>query len=1405
MVFDGSQQVSRFAATFRALSPVEQVVALAYGVVYPNSFTRHKMASSLRNCRFEFVKQRVTLPTYRTAADAPLAAGILLNAGTRRGAQLVAYDDWAPWLTVEAFRQGMLSKIQSAFAYDFNEKWRFDEKNAVMILRNRVVAGQWDQIQNEEILMKSGRLTWLAHPVAAHLLSTLPDTYVDAAYSDCFPELLRRIDSPDSVLNAYASSRAIRVIHAANVAMLHVMRGAFDETLAVFEQLPEDERKTKIARIMHASFCALVAMLRGDDEAAIAKIEEAIRCEKDNSRKRNIFPDCEPFKLALLALVRSHTPARKATLNHLLHVASLHELDSTFLRTIQRACLVRDGDIPSLGPFERDIPGILMDGLFFCWAQTFPSPAGQKQFSKLLSLGAKAADNGYRWLAAECFEVCTRWWRADNRVENEFQVVLARALGTETPSTSDIAAGMHQELGTVPLASAIRPQAEWEHDLERFEQVAYEAKGKARKGKRKSSRKERRLVWLLEIGDRDSVIARPKVQHGYRNGKWSKGQLVSLKRLWEQMTEMDFLTDKDRAVAAKITHGFGYSSYSLIYYLPPSGLYQLAGHRYIFNENEELMELVRREPELLVQEKEKTLQIQVHPHADDADSDGYSVHIVSDTRIELAYFSRENKRLCTAVPVHGIVLPRKAKDRLIEAVSTLAEDIRVQGLIGGKASVATHVTGDPIPWVRLEPSGPGLIATLLVEPVPESGMYFQPGAGGNTTFATVAGSTVQAQRDHAAETKAVRDLTLACPMLSAAGPDLSMAVPDPGNCIELVDQLDAARARCLWPSGQPFRVVGRVDSKSLRLRVKAAKDWFRATGSLQVNEDRVLDLRALFDLMDQNPRSRFVPVEKDAFVSLTSSFQRQLEDLRNLSSASGKEGLRIHGLAALSLKDFFEDAQLTSDDGWGEMRRKFDDARSFEPKVPGTLQAELRPYQVDGYKWLARLGRWGVGACLADDMGLGKTVQALALLLDRAPTGPALVIAPTSVVDNWIDEARRFAPTLNVRRYTGSPRARARHLDDLGPFHMVVTTYGILHIDVDALGAVDWETAVLDEAQAIRNPSTKRARAARKLKAGFRVVTTGTPIQNSLGDLYSLFAFLNPGMLGSQKHFREKFDLPISRDGDPAAGNRLRRLISAFVLRRVKAEVLDDLPPRTEVTLHVELSSEEAALYEALRQRAVEDLEAIGVGRTEREEGVKPEQRRFQVLAHLTRLRLACCNPRLVHPDGPSSSKMQTFAATLAELRKGRHKVLVFSQFVRHLKLIEEHLVEAGIPYQYLDGSTPAKARSQRIAAFQAGEGDVFLISLKAGGVGLNLTAADYVIHMDPWWNPAAEDQASDRAHRIGQTRPVTIYRLVTKDTIEEQIVQLHHSKRELADRLLEGTDTSARLSTKELLKLLRG
>jgi SNF2 family DNA or RNA helicase len=314
------------------------------------------------------------------------------------------------------------------------------------------------------------------------------------------------------------------------------------------------------------------------------------------------------------------------------------------------------------------------------------------------------------------------------------------------------------------------------------------------------------------------------------------------------------------------------------------------------------------------------------------------------------------------------------------------------------------------------------------------------------------------------------------------------------------------------------------------------------------------------------------------------------------------------------------------------------------------------------------------------------------------------------------------------------------------------------------------------------------------LQADFRMIATGTPVENHLGELWNLFRFINPGLLGSKLQFQQRFSSAIE-NGDAASRLQLKKLIQPFILRRTKTQVLSELPSRTEITLQVALSTDERHYYEALRQRALENLQQVAADNNQA----------LQVLAEITKLRRFCCHPQLVDPHSAmTGSKLAVFSETVTELLDNKHKVLVFSQFVDHLAIVRTALERQHISYQYLDGSTPALERKKRVDAFQAGEGEVFLISLKAGGTGLNLTAADYVIHLDPWWNPAVEDQASDRAHRMGQTRPVTIYRLVTQNTIEEKIIALHQQKRDLADSLLEGGDMAARLDTAALLRLLK-
>jgi len=372
-------------------------------------------------------------------------------------------------------------------------------------------------------------------------------------------------------------------------------------------------------------------------------------------------------------------------------------------------------------------------------------------------------------------------------------------------------------------------------------------------------------------------------------------------------------------------------------------------------------------------------------------------------------------------------------------------------------------------------------------------------------------------------------------------------------------------------------------------------------------------------------------------------------------------------------------------------------------------------------------------------------------------------------------------------------------LSSLKPNDLLITTYGLLQSEIDSFQKVHWRVAVLDEAQQIKNYQAKRSQAALSLNAQFKLVTTGTPLENNLSELWTIFEFIAPGLLGGRQHFQDKFAYPIEKFKDQEAAERLNQLIKPFLLRRKKEQVLKELPPKTEVTIMLEQSDSERAFYEAVRHQLVEQFSPQIQADPKR-----LEQERIRILAAITKLMQAACNPKLLDPTASvPSAKLEAFKQIVQGLVSEGHKTLVFSQFVKHLDIIRPALDTMGITYQYLDGSTPRQERIDAIEAFQDGQSDLFLISLKAGGLGLNLTRADFVIILDPWWNPAVEDQASDRAHRIGQTKPVTIYRLISQNTIESKIIALHQDKRDLAEQILAGADTPTTISAEELLKLI--
>jgi len=673
----------------------------------------------------------------------------------------------------------------------------------------------------------------------------------------------------------------------------------------------------------------------------------------------------------------------------------------------------------------------------------------------------------------------------------------------------------------------------------------------------------------------------------------------------------------------------------------------------------------------------------------------------------------------------------------------------------------------------------------------------RPGQGSAIMTCLTEQGPVRLQRDLAAETAAAETVAdrFRLHQLAPEGSCQWIAASDE-SALDLLANLYNAGAeapRMVWPEGETIRVRGEITPSSLRVQIDDRRDWFGISGKVEIDGLQV-PLAELLDAVRQ--KRSLVQVGDRQFAKISEAFRRRLEQLSD--TVVGERGsLKVADAAVPAVQELIGvDVPLEATARWHESLRRLESLADWTPAKPETLDAELRDYQLEGYQWLARLSQWGVGGVLADDMGLGKTVQALGVLLERAANGPALVVAPTSVGDNWVRETERFAPSLRPRLYRDSDRDQL--IQDAVPGDLVIVSYQLLQRDATRFASRTWETLVLDEAQFIKNAQTKTSQAVRGIEANWRIGLSGTPLENHLGELWSLFRTLSPGLLGSWERFRSRFADPIERHKDQARRESLARLVRPFILRRTKDKVLTELPPRTEVTLQAELSKAERKLYEDVRLAALTELSGVS-------DSQHAGEQRIRTLAWLTKLRQLACHPKLIdHSWKKSSAKLDLLVSLVEELREGEHRALVFSQFVKHLTVIRETLDQRGITYQYLDGSTPAKERQQRVDAFQQGNGDLFLISLKAGGTGLNLTAADYVIHLDPWWNPAVEDQATDRAHRIGQDRPVTVYRLVAQGTIEEQILQLHADKRELVAGVLDGTDRAAKMNTEDLIQLIK-
>jgi superfamily II DNA or RNA helicase len=1108
-----------------------------------------------------------------------------------------------------------------------------------------------------------------------------------------------------------------------------------------------------------------LAFLDGADEQAIQHYENALKLLRKRTGKRKIFFDHLAGMFFILALLASNTPARlRQALDAMAPVfdKSTHYAYLNLYRNLWQVVQVQQGQIQQIAAQDPTAPLSPLNRFFQLLALYWLNATNAQALrGPLIALLNTAQKNGYSWFAAELRE-------------------LRRRLDGQPGEESAGNGGRH-------LAVLFQLKEPWEHALNALLELT--------QTRPEPAAAPTRLVWWISWHQSGNCSIGPREQKRDARGQWTQGRPVALKRLYGHREKLDFLTPQDREICTAIRPIFsgyyGGSSYEID---TVKALPLLVGHPLIFWEDAPAVrvELVKGEPELLITPQDSQWRLELVPQI--VLDEPLRVVRETPTRLKVIVFNEAHRRI-TALLGQGLLVPGAAKTRVLETVAALANVVTVQSSIDAGVENLEEVAADSLPHVHLLPFGEGLKVELRVRPFAIGGPSYRPGAGGERVIAEIDGKRVQALRDLKLERRRVAQLVTAVPTLSRQ-PTVGgeWILPDPETCLEALLELQALGDQAVleWPEGEKFKVGRPATLKQLRLNIKRHRDWFDLDGELRLDE-QVFNMRQLLELIQQT-HGRFLPLGEGRFLALTEEFRRRLEELRGFGEP-GASGMRFHSLAAQALEPLAAEAgSVRVDAYWKAHLQRLREAEALQPVIPSTLQAELRDYQAQGFEWLARLAHWGVGACLADDMGLGKTVQALTLILNRAQDGPALVVAPTSVCLNWLDEIRRFTPTLNPIIFGGGDREQT--LARLGPFDLLICSYGLLQQEAERLAGREWRTIVLDEAQAIKNMATKRSQAAMALRGEFRMITTGTPIENHLGELWNLFRFINPGLLGSMERFNQRFAMPIERDQDVQARYRLKQLIQPFILRRLKSEVLEALPSRTEILRRVELGSEEAALYEALRQQALARLAKVDDA---------DSQKPFQILGEIMKLRRACCHPKLALPDTDlGGAKLAAFEEILDELLENRHKALVFSQFVDHLAIIRELLDRKGVAYQYLDGGTPAAERKRGVDAFQAGQGDVFLISLKAGGLGLNLTAADYVIHMDPWWNPAVEDQASDRAHRIGQHRPVTIYRLVAQGTIEEKIVALHHQKRDLAEQLLEGTGAGSRISAEDLLRLLQ-
>ncbi len=1314
------------------------------------------------------VRRRINVHDLQPAVDALVARGVLRPSS--EGRDVYVFDPERRWEVLRSpnarDRMGMLAAAMTAAP----DKSSFAVRNPLLQLLSPaapvqvfLALGRLEEAKaffREEVryeyrpayiasfaydaLGREPEAAWLAMLDAPVLAVYLHDVVTDALL-ELSPVGAVVLDAALRCDSAAARARAARVA---------LLRGQ-----------PLDVNEVKLTKLARADFDLLDAVLRGDFGGAL-RFADVVN-GKDPAKPRVLDPDVRAALTWCWIIASGRDGGAWARLTTRLlcekqsrdHWTGHDGLDA-FVHTIQF------GKPPARTRRDHDddrekawVPDLSHAVLAYWRRDVGPKTVDTRPQQKVLAQWlARARQHGFARLA-QLFDETLR-----------------------TLTTGDAVAGS--------LAAAYETRAGWELALEALAEFAGEdADAPSRPG----SGPAERLQWQLRVSKNDGWTITPLY---FKSAATRVGREVAIEKL---LTGSHlYLRDIDRAVLAHAEadayHGYGRRSRMTPMRLKPTAVLALVGHDSVVDEGGKALRVLRGEGELRAEALPSgATRVSLHP----SELAQNELVAVSQPPDQLVVYERtpELARLSRLLTSGALEVPASGAKRLGEVLGQVGRRVRVG------AGEDVQLSGELVPAeTRLaflcRWTGERLDVRLRAVPLGLAGPQAPPGRGPAQMVAVLDGRPLRTERHLDAERRAREALLIAAPGVAALPWEEDNVTLDglPG-AYDFLTEVGALpeHARLLaWPDGKRLPTPRSVGVEALRVRVSGSGGKLLSAIDVEVDDQLLVGFQ---ELLAAQATGRFVQVDEHTVLALTEELRRRVMGFSHLGKL-GKQGLVFEPVLLPRLMELSEDIGRRTLDAASQKRvAALDKALAADVSVPRGFAADLRDYQREGFVWMARLGEAELGACLADDMGLGKTVQTLALLTHRAKAGPALVLTPTSVVGAWVAEAARFAPRLQVTLLAESGD-RAAVIAAAGPNDVLVASYGVLVTESEALCARRFETVVFDEAHALKNAGTQRSQAAAQLNAGFRVALTGTPIENHLGELWSLMRAVVPGLLGSEREFSLRFVEPIAGGKrDRLAELRLR--LRPFLLRRTKAEVLDELPERSETTLLVTPTPDERAYYEALRRKVEERLEK----QRETPNGAA----RVEILAEIMRLRQVAVDPRLLDAKhGPAGAKLDVLAERVRALRDEGHQPLIFTQFLGSLARIEERLAQEGLTVLTLDGSLSAKERTKRVAAFQAGEADAFVMSLHAGGTGVTLTAADYVFHVDPWWNPAVEDQATGRAHRIGQKRPVHVYRLITAGTIEEKILALHGSKKRMAGDLLENLDDAQKLDLETLRGLLR-